>query len=227
MNVFGRFRAHPETSDLADSARGSEVPSAEHIDGNELDAAALSSLLKPVRFEPVGVPEATHPLPAGVRPPAPGALTARMAQAQQYPSPLPAPPGPFGLPEPPPNASPRDRDEADVDGDPAQHGAQGTDAVSSAINWFDPPSAAATATSSRTGGSPSPGPSAPGRGLQTGRGQANQTAALEFEVAIDPTNSKLRRDLSILYLQAGRIAEAKEQARKAEELTAKRGHGPR
>ena len=41
---------------------------------------------------------------------------------------------------------------------------------------------------------------------------------LDFSLA----NSKLRRDLSIRYLQAGRLPEAKEQVRKAEELQAKR-----
>ena len=87
--------------------------------------------------------------------------------------------------------------------------------------------AAVAAASSHFDGSSSLAPSSSGRGSQAGREQPNQTAALEFEIAIDPTNSKLRRKLSILYLQAGRIAEAKEQARKAEELTAKRGHGLR
>ncbi len=45
---------------------------------------------------------------------------------------------------------------------------------------------------------------------------------LEYEVSRDPSNSKLRRDLSILYLQAGRIADAKEQARRAEALQSRR-----
>ena len=50
---------------------------------------------------------------------------------------------------------------------------------------------------------------------------------LEFEVARNPTNSKLRRDLSILYLQAGRVADAKVQARKAEEASRQRHAGVR
>ncbi len=47
-------------------------------------------------------------------------------------------------------------------------------------------------------------------------------AQLEIEVASDPQNSKLRRDLSILYLQAGRLADAKAQAREAEVLQRQR-----
>jgi hypothetical protein len=35
-------------------------------------------------------------------------------------------------------------------------------------------------------------------------------------------NSRLRRRLSILYLQAGRVADAKEQARRAEEIQTRR-----
>jgi tetratricopeptide (TPR) repeat protein len=50
---------------------------------------------------------------------------------------------------------------------------------------------------------------------------------LEFDVAREPSNSKLRRDLSILYLQVGRVAEAKVQARKAEEAMRQRHVGAR
>jgi Flp pilus assembly protein TadD len=50
----------------------------------------------------------------------------------------------------------------------------------------------------------------------------NAIGKLEFEVARDPNNSKLRRDLSILYLQAGRVADAKEQARQAESVMRQR-----
>jgi Flp pilus assembly protein TadD len=47
-------------------------------------------------------------------------------------------------------------------------------------------------------------------------------AQVEYAVSRDPSNSKLRRDLSILYLQAGRLAEAKDQARRAEALQSKK-----
>jgi hypothetical protein len=70
-----------------------------------------------------------------------------------------------------------------------------------------------------------PAPIRPARQVDIKKGSA--ISQLEFDVAKDPGNSKLRRDLSILYLQAGRVAEAKEQARKAEELQGRRGPAPR
>jgi tetratricopeptide (TPR) repeat protein len=50
-------------------------------------------------------------------------------------------------------------------------------------------------------------------------------ARLEAQVRADPSNRAIRRELSIAYLRAGRIAEAKEQARITEELRAHRTGG--
>jgi tetratricopeptide (TPR) repeat protein len=47
--------------------------------------------------------------------------------------------------------------------------------------------------------------------------------ALEQAVNADPANSKLRRDLSIRYLQAGRLNEARREAEMAEQLRPRRG----
>ena len=62
---------------------------------------------------------------------------------------------------------------------------------------------------------------------RAGMQRSGAIAQLEFEVARDPQDSKLRRDLSIMYLQAGRLADAKEQARRAEELQRQRHVGGR
>jgi len=66
-----------------------------------------------------------------------------------------------------------------------------------------------------------------GLASQAGTPRNGAIAQLEFEVARDPQDSKLRRDLSIMYLQAGRLADAKEQARRAEELQRQRHVGGR
>jgi len=47
-------------------------------------------------------------------------------------------------------------------------------------------------------------------------------AQLEAAIATDPHNSRLHRELSILYLRAGRLAEAKEHGRLAEQYRAQR-----
>jgi tetratricopeptide (TPR) repeat protein len=53
----------------------------------------------------------------------------------------------------------------------------------------------------------------------------DQLARLEAQVRADSTNRVARRELSVAYLRAGRIAEAKEQARIAEELRSHRTGG--
>lgn len=55
--------------------------------------------------------------------------------------------------------------------------------------------------------------------------QGDAIALLETQVRANPSNRAARRDLSVAYLRAGRIAEAKEQARIAEELRAQRTGG--
>jgi tetratricopeptide (TPR) repeat protein len=45
---------------------------------------------------------------------------------------------------------------------------------------------------------------------------------LEDSVGADPANSRLRRELSICYMQAGRLIEARCEAEMAEQLTARR-----
>ncbi len=57
-------------------------------------------------------------------------------------------------------------------------------------------------------------------------GNAGHLGLLESQVGEDPENSRLRRDLSIAYLEAGHVEQAKVQARVAEELHARKGGKP-
>jgi Flp pilus assembly protein TadD len=50
--------------------------------------------------------------------------------------------------------------------------------------------------------------------------QASSISALEAKIKGEPSNSRLYHDLSILYLRAGRLAEAMEMGRKAEQVRA-------
>jgi tetratricopeptide (TPR) repeat protein len=58
----------------------------------------------------------------------------------------------------------------------------------------------------------------------TGAG-ADLLAGLEARLRSEPANRALRRELSVAYLRAGRVAEAKEQARLAEQLLGQRSAG--
>jgi Tfp pilus assembly protein PilF len=58
-------------------------------------------------------------------------------------------------------------------------------------------------------------------------GNATYLVDLESQVERDPENSRLRRDLSIAYLEAGQVEQAKAQARWAEALRGKKGAGQR
>jgi tetratricopeptide (TPR) repeat protein len=56
-------------------------------------------------------------------------------------------------------------------------------------------------------------------------GAGDSISRLEAQVRAEPSNRAARRDLSVAYLRAGRITEAKEQARIVEELRSQRTGG--
>ena len=121
------------------------------------------------------------------------------AAAPAAPTPPASPQGPLGAEPPAPHAGPGPRPRT----------------IGGEEESDDRESPAVAAVAPRRVASPGP-PASPAAG---------DLARLEAAVAAEPNNSRLHRDLSILYLRAGRLADAREQARLAELVRAQRGVG--
>ncbi len=209
MGVFSRFRPAVETSDRLDKARELEQSAAEHMQRNEFRLAKVDLKMA------VGLATESASLRAQ--------LCMVLTHLGEFDDALKEIDAAIQL-------SPHDGSFSVLRGKVLEKLSRDQEAAqvsngSGDVGYADAPSQAGSFAASDF--ESLPGPTRSFGQIALPRTQANQIGELEFDIARDPTNSKLRRDLSILYLQVGRLADAKEQARKAEELRAKRGPGVR